>query len=364
MRQTIRHSVEALFAVAAVAWLASAQLPLLGLASSALLFLLPVLLAATRGGVAPGLVAALASASAYNFFLLEPRFTFRVHQLDNLVSVVVLVAVALVTSRLATRLMTREAEAQERARLSGESAELSALLSGHPAKVALERGIEFLESRYATVRLLVGEVPPQSDGAFSSLDAASAAWALHNGDVTGHGSEVMPAAEWTFFPLGPGNRSDAVVAALARPADGRTRQASELEHLRQLCLLLGQCHDRNALEAERREREVLEQADRLRRAFLASLAHDFRTPLTIITGRLAHLVEGSDEARDALVAAQRLDRMMSDLVGAARIESGSLVPAMENIDLVDVVSAACDGLTVPKSIILERQIPLASALVV
>ena len=82
--------VEALLAVAAIAWLTSAQLPVLGLASSALLFLLPVLLAAVRGGVGPGLLAALAGAGCYNFFLLEPRYTFRVHQLDNLVSVFVL----------------------------------------------------------------------------------------------------------------------------------------------------------------------------------------------------------------------------------------------------------------------------------
>ena len=91
MRQNLAPYLVALAGVAGIAWLTSAYLPVLGLASAALLFLLPVLYAAARGGIGPGLFAALASAAAYNFFLLPPRFTFRIHRFDNLVSVVVLV---------------------------------------------------------------------------------------------------------------------------------------------------------------------------------------------------------------------------------------------------------------------------------
>lgn len=357
MRRSATPYVFALAGVAAVAWLTSAFLPVLGLASSALLFLLPVLYGAARGGVGAGLIAALAGAAAYNFFLLPPRFTFRIHGLENLVSVFVLVAVALVTSRLATRLMAREAEATERARISEETAELSAILAGHPARTALAKGVEWIAAHYGDLRLLAEVALPEGDAAFSSLDLSAAAWTLHNGDVTGHGTEVMPAADWTFLPLTSKNRRDGHAAALARPTDGRMREPAELEHLGQLCLLLGQCRDRDALEAERQTRERLEEADRLRRTFLASLAHDFRTPLTVITGRLAMLARDNPDARDALVAAQRIDRMMTDLVGAAQIEAGSLAPAMESVDLIDVVDAAIDGLAVPQGVTILRNIP-------
>ena len=357
MTRTAAPYFEALLGVAAVAWLTSAQLPVIGLASSALLFLLPVLLAATRGGTGPGLLAALAGAGAYNYFLLEPRYTFNVHELDNLVSVFVLVAVALVTSRLASRLMAREGEAQERARLSAESAELSGLLAGHPARTALENGIAYLEARYGKLILVVDTPLPVNDASFSSLDLAAAAWASHNGDMTGHGSENMPASDWTFLPLAPKNSGEGRIAALAAPVDGTARAPSELEHLRQLSLLLGQCIARDELESERRERELLEERDHLRRTFLASLAHDFRTPLTVISGRLANLAQRNPEAHDALVAAQRLDHMMTDLIGAARIEAGSVAPILESMDLVDVVGAACDGIAVPTHLLLLRNIP-------
>lgn len=357
MARSLTPYLEALAGIAVIAWVTSAALPALGLASSALLFLLPVLLAARRGGVGPALFAALGGAAAYNFFLLEPRLTFRIHQVGDLVSVFVLVAVAQVTSNLASRLMAREGEAKERARLSAEAAELSALLAGLPAQSALARGVAMLEERYGTLRLLTGPTLPQDDPAFSSLDLAAAAWAVHNGDATGHGTQIMPAADWTFLPLVPKNRHDAGVAALARPADGTTRTQVDREQMRALCQFIGQFLDRDALEAARREREVLEQGEHLRRTFLASLAHDFRTPLTVIAGQLAKLAPTSPDARDALAAAHRLDRMMTDLLGAARIEDGSLSPILESVDLVDAVGSACDGRPAPDHIALERLIP-------
>jgi two-component system sensor histidine kinase KdpD len=357
VHRSIAPYLVSLVGVSGIAWLTSALLPVLGLASCALLFLLPVLYGATRGGLGPGLFAALAGAGAYNFFLLPPRFTFRVHNLDNLVSVFVLVAVALVTSRLATLLRAREAEALERAWASGEEAELSAILSGAPSQAAERAGMEWIVMRHGALRILSDEALLEADAAFSSLDLSAAAWALHNGDVTGHGTGIMPAADWTFLPLAPKSRRDGHVVALARSSDGRARSTDELDHLARLAILLGQCRDRHALDAERQERERLEAADHLRRTFFASLAHDFRTPLTVITGRLALLAQAHPEAEDALFAAVRLDRMMTDLVEAARIEAGSLVPAMESVDMVDAASAALDAVEVPPGIAIRRSIP-------
>lgn len=357
MPRYLSSALEALLAIALVAALTSALLPTMGLASAALLFLLPVLLAATRGGIGPAMIAALAGAAAYNYFLLEPRFTFRVHRLDNLVSVFVLCVVAVVTGRLATRLLAREAEANERAGASAEAATLAGLLSAEPASEALDRALGYLATRYGQV-LLLDEV---GEGGLSSLDQSSldqsaAAWALHNGDVTGHGTLTMAAADWTFFPLVRRNRPGDAVLALARPATGHTRTTAEIERMAELCLQLGQSRDRESLLRERRERELAEARDRLRSTFLASLAHDFRTPLTVIAGRLEQIAREMPDARDALVAARRLDGMMANLLAAARIEGGSLSVACESLDLIDVIGGVCDHLVLPAAVTVRRDV--------
>ena len=168
MQRTATYYLLAALGVAVVAWLTSALLPILGLASSAMLFLLPVLFAAARGGLGPGLVAALIGAAAYNYFLLPPRFTFRVHGLDNIVSVAVLVAVALVTSRLATRLKASERIALARADANEEAAELSALFVADEAAVGLELGRAWLGYQTARSSSLLTVHSPDGDAGFSS----------------------------------------------------------------------------------------------------------------------------------------------------------------------------------------------------
>lgn len=357
MRRSIAPYLSALAGVAAVAWITSLLWPVLGLASSALLFLLPVLFVAARSGLGPGLVAAFAGTLAYYYFLVPPRFTFRAHGLDNIVSILVLMAVAFVTSRLAMRLKAREAEAMARAVASEESARLSDLLASAVPEDGLSAALAFFEKRYGELRLLADSVSSADDAGFSSLDLSAGAWAMHNGDVTGHGTTVMPAAEWTFIPLAPRHYPGSNIAALARPDGGTTRSEGEIAHLQHLCRLLGQALDRTALSRERQARERLEDGDRLRRAFLASLAHDFRTPLTVITGQLEALAGKAPEAAEALTAARRLDRTMSDLIGAAQIEDGSIHPVMEAVDPVDVIGAACEDVALPAGIALDRAVP-------
>jgi two-component system sensor histidine kinase KdpD len=342
--------------VALVAGITAALLPVLGLASAALLFLLPVLFSSSRGGIGPGLFAALTGAASYNYLLLPPRFTLRIHGFDNIVSVIVLVAVALVTSRLATRLQARRAEADARARASEEAAELAAVLAKSEGEAALAAGAQWLEQRFGAVRLLGNEDVGPNDPGLTPLDLSAAAWALHNADMTGHGTAIMPAADWTYCPLAPHNRGEGRVIAVARPLNGSLREDGELAQLRQLAFLLGQAWDRAELSRERRERERLQDSEKLRRGLLASLAHDFRTPLTVIAGHLEELSTKAPEAIEALDAARRLNRMMEDLLGAARLEGGQVSPALESIDLVDSVGAACATAHFPSSLTVRRSL--------
>lgn len=357
MREPLRPYLLAALGVGSVAWLTASFLPILGLASSALLFLLPVLFSSSRGGLRPGLFAAFLGGAAYNFLLLPPRLTFRIHGFDNVVSVVVLFAVALVTSRLATRLEERRAVADARAKASAEAAELAGILAKGEPDDALNAGTKWLEARYGSVKLIGPEGIDAGDSPINALDASAAAWALHNGDMTGHSTRVMAAAEWTYLPIAPRNRGAGRVIAFAQPTDGAIRTESELAQLQQLAYLLGQGWDRTALARERHERERLEISDRLRRGVLASLAHDFRTPLTVIAGHLEALAANAPEAGEALAATRRLDRMMEDLLGAARLESGELAPALENLDLVDAVSAASATAIFPADVKIMRELP-------
>jgi two-component system sensor histidine kinase KdpD len=91
------------------------------------------------------------------------------------------------------------------------------------------------------------------------------------------------------------------------------------------------------------------ETERLRSALLTSISHDLRTPLASILGSASslrsHRAELDQRAQDELVGtiyeeAERLNRFIANLLDMTRLESGSIDPALEYVDLSDVVGSA------------------------
>jgi two-component system, OmpR family, sensor histidine kinase KdpD len=101
------------------------------------------------------------------------------------------------------------------------------------------------------------------------------------------------------------------------------------------------------------EAEVLQATERLQTALLNSISHDLRTPLVSIVGALSSLQEDGegldlayrrslvDNARDE---AERLNRLVGNLLDMTRIEAGALKLVCEPCDMQDLVGAAMEHL--------------------
>jgi K+-sensing histidine kinase KdpD len=135
------------------------------------------------------------------------------------------------------------------------------------------------------------------------------------------------------------------VATLVAQATDRRRAA---EQRAEEVLMLSRERERIIGEQQRlaSEKSALEQAESTRRALLRSVSHDLRTPLAAIRAITSDLRSGAayDEAtRDDLLdvvadEAERLDRLVANLLSLSRIEAGALVPQLQAVDL-DELSA-------------------------
>ena len=92
-----------------------------------------------------------------------------------------------------------------------------------------------------------------------------------------------------------------------------------------------------------------EESDGLSRALLYSVSHDLRTPLTAIRAIAAALrsADVKGELRDAMLAdlddeAERLARLLANLLEAARIEAGALRPTRVLLPVAELCGAAID----------------------
>ena len=124
-------------------------------------------------------------------------------------------------------------------------------------------------------------------------------------------------------------------------SESERRMVAE-RHAAEIDVLYAQRHD---LEEQQQqlaaEKKALELVDDYRSALLRSVSHDLRTPLVTIRAVTSDLRDGAaydDKVRDELLdlvgdEADRLDRLVANLLSLSRIEAGSLAPERQAIPL-------------------------------
>jgi two-component system sensor histidine kinase BaeS len=104
------------------------------------------------------------------------------------------------------------------------------------------------------------------------------------------------------------------------------------------------------------------EQDRLRRQLMADVAHELRTPLAILQGRIEGLLDGvypRDEARlaELLEETRHLSRLVEDLGTLAHAEAGALELRKEPVDLGDLLRDVAAALTRPIAIEVPAELP-------
>lgn len=290
-----------------------------------LIYLPGVLGAAVLAGLGPALFAALASALAYNFFFTAPHLTFRIQDPNDVVTVLVLFAVAVVTSHLA-------ASVRRQARIARDHAARNATIAGvarslltctteqEVADVSTRQLAEIfacnvvLVGRSSEPRLLSSAPAPMQ---LNPGDLAVAALVLDSGQCAGRGADRPVPTEWQFHPV---RSSDAVIAAMGLARDDGGPPIAR-DHLALLDNLLDQVTlalERSRLEAEAREFARVRERDRVRSALLSSIGEELKPPLSAITGTVAELRRSGsgDRALVGLIGSEaaKIERYVANLL--------------------------------------------------
>ncbi len=326
--------------------------PVIGLNSTDLVYLVPVMAAALLYGLRPGLAAGVIAALAYNFFFLAPVYTFTIADPQNAVTVVVLLGVAIITSQLASRVRAQGALAATSARQNAVLAGFARALAAAPDEVALAQALAgetaalfdaravYLKPRDGILTVFAA-VPP--DEKIDAVALAAGDWAFDRGQPAGRGSDTLPAADWLFVPVAASGKTRAVLG-LGRDDSRDPVRVDSRDLLTALVDQAGLALARIHAEREMAGIARLEERDRLRSALLASVGHDLRSPLTTVVATAADLAKRYGDTDPAFAAlsteAARLQRFVTNLLDMARVEAGALQLALEPVDLTDAVASA------------------------
>jgi len=320
----VRGYAMALLMVAASTLVGLVVAPRWGNSAVDLLYLPAVLGAAVIAGLGPSLLAALVSALAYNFFFTAPHLTFRIDDPNDVVTVLILFAVAVVTSQLTASIRTQARIADRLAARNATIAGLARRLLGctseqEIADVSVREVAQIFDCNALLIadgreaRILSSAPGPMQLG---PNDTAAAALTLKLGDRSGRGLNRAVPTEWQFHPVRSGS---AVLAAMAIARDDgapavREEQFELLDNLLdQVALAL----ERGRLEGEAREFTRVRERDRIRSVLMSTIAQDLQPSLTAV-GKAVRGLQRSGSADKALVSeigseATKLERYLANL---------------------------------------------------
>ncbi|MEP7384221.1 MAG: ATP-binding protein [Gemmatimonadota bacterium] len=298
--------------------------------------LLLILLASSIGGERLGFFLAAVGFVAIDTIFQRPFGTFSMRKSHDLTVLVSFFVTAAVATRLLARAQFQAAEARRRSGEVQRMADLGAdMLSAVSTTAALER--------VATVmcELLGAERCRISRGFEADKQEVVAESLVFRSSGGGHRNASSDPLRFPLFADGVmigDMRVDGVDARVLRETRGTTLQA--MAQYAALGL------DRMQLAANAAHADSLREADRMKDMVLASVSHDLRTPLTTIKLLAASLSRRGEAAAVQIEEeADRLSRMVGDLLDMSRARAGELSLAMDVNTLEDLVGAAMRQLT-------------------
>jgi two-component system sensor histidine kinase KdpD len=340
------HPVDFLLTIGAVA-LTTAVLSLVRSQLSAqviaLLYLLPVMLSATRWGLLPALTASLTSFFAFNYFFLTPAYTLAVSDPEELLALVVFLLVAVLLSQAvaAANLHAVQAEFRER-----EATTLYALTRALEAQSDWKETLASISAIISTAFGLAGcQILTLPEDDFKTGGADNPAW--KNAGNKPAGSGAGPVFRHVDIPLAAHQAPIGTLRLLVRPEDAPPGPTT-MRLLTTFAAQVGLYLERARLAREAGRAQLLEESDRLKSALLSSVSHDLRTPLSAIKASATVLFkEGpalDPSTRQELLSAineetDRLNRLVGDLLDQSRIEAGALHLKRDWCDMDELIRA-------------------------
>jgi two-component system sensor histidine kinase KdpD len=293
-----------------------------------------------------------------DFFFVPPQLTLAVSDTEYILTFLGLLVVSLVISYLTAQVREQADAAQRR---EAQTAALYELGHDLTAAVGLDAVAKTIidhigrtYSREVTLFLVInGELRlfMASQGvSVTDHELAVANWVFEHDQHAGRGTDTLPDASMYYQTL---KTTRGVIGVLGiRPLRSNTFLSPDQRRIldafsNQVALAI----EGAQLVEQAHQTELLEATEKLQTALLNSISHDLRTPLVSITGALSSLEEVSpaldEEVKHSLIEtareeAERLNRLVGNLLDITRLEAGAMQLHREACDVQELIGSALE----------------------
>jgi len=346
------YYLRAVLIVVACTLIASVMHPYLAPPNLIMVYLVGSVLVATRYGRGASVLAAFLSVLAFDFFFVTPYFTFAVSDTEYIITFSVMLLVALTISSLAVRIKEQAEAAHERERRTFAAYQMSREFANSSSVDDLARiAIRHIQEvfRGQVIILLPDaagdlQISGSTNIELTEQERGVARWAYDRGRQAGWGTPTLPDSDGLYLPLVTPQGRAGVLGLY--PSQPQTAFSPDQFHLletftNQTALAI----ERARLTDESEQKQLQIETERMRNSLLSSVSHDLRTPLAAITGAASGILQHKDMldphsaelAQIAYEEAERLNRLVGNLLDMTRLESGSVQVEKEWQPLEEVV---------------------------
>jgi len=308
---------------------------------SILYILSVVLISRVTSGYIYGTVASFISVFLFNFIFAEPFYRFAAISHKNLITLIVMLITALITSALTIRIKAQAEFALEREKRTEVLYEIN-------KKLLVTRGLEniidisnkYLEKLFESSVIFYAKDPitgangileqcktdPDALSLLSSKEKAVAHWVFLNQKNAGAGTDTFSDAKAYYIPIiFQGNVLGVVGISYV---NGLLKLQNNKILLKRIASQIAIALERQRLSDEQRVMLVETEKEKMRSNLLRAISHDLRTPLTGILGASSTILENYDslnrQTKKQLLAnikddSQWLIHMVENLLSVTRI---------------------------------------------
>ncbi len=331
----------------------------IGYQSVGLIFLMAISILSLFLGRTALIFAALLNFGVWNFFFIQPLYTFRVHSLHDLIALFTNLIVAIAASALISRIKNSQVtmlKSQEQLELIHRF--LESLNDAISIKDVVKRAEEGIKNNFGAdvvIYLKQKAGPGLDQRPFGNQDlhsdkllhAARNAFMNQPGNIAGTIDHIM------IYPLVEARKPIGVIGILFK--GNQQPKDEKMIFLQSFITLIASALDREINTDQVKEKEITLQSEKLFQTVLNSVSHELKTPIAIISAAVANLNDVKTSSEPGLrkqigeeleIASKRLNHLVENILDMSRIDSGLLRMNLQVCDIADLVGIVYNDLKI------------------
>lgn len=332
----------------------------IGAVNLALLYLLPVIYAALKGGRRYSFVTAVLCMLLFDYMFIHPFYSFTVSDIRYLLSFFVFIFVGTVIGTITSRLNTQNRMAHLREERISALYSISKKISGTNSLEMMMDAVclNISETIGCDTLILIpdaegrlsvlSENTARLSSVFNDYEMGVAAWVMEHKQLAGRETQTLSGANGHYIPMIMNEECFGVLGVFVGDVTGSPLTIHR-DFLNAVSNQTATAIARASLAQKAEEAHLLKESEKLHSAILNSVSHDLHTPLTAIIGSVTSLLKdrtlySPEDERELLQTieheANRMNRLVNNLLDMTRVESGTLELRKQWCDIEDIIGVA------------------------